>query len=741
MKKHCVWLAVGALASGWTVAEEIKTQESIHATGLASGEQIVIDGRLDDSAWQRATAYPLAHVYSPTGAAVEIPETVYRVMVDREFLYIGIDCRDPNPKAIWQVLAHRDVVSNADTVKVWIDPQGARKFAQIFKAAAGGAIRDGTYYEDSGQEDKSPDFAFESATQINERGWSVEFKIPASSLRIDGHKQPTLLVTRFYPRGNSFIFASTDIDDRHQCILCKNLPLTGLDDMKRGSALTLTPYVSVTKSHGDFGSATKGRAGADLKWRLNDAAVIDATLYPDFSQVELDTPQLSANASYALFYPEKRPFFLEGLDLFDTPLRAVYTRTITKPNWGTRITNRGNGNDAVLLATHDDGGGSVLLPGPWGTDLAQQPASTAAIVRSRFHVRDIHAGVVAALKDYGIYGSNIVSGGDAVYATKSNRYNAQVVVSRTSALPTNVAGDNGFVKGEAQDSVAEYFGWKHDSSKWHARSFVQRIGNNFRDDSGFVEANGLYSGEFFVGRDIKPVFGWSEVLPYILLRHKKTLDGETISTDYMPGISVDAGASTHFEVLAMPASQRRTDPSKALHRLSLAELIVYTAPARWMPDAQLTVDVGHRLDTLSDRVGSGYSVQFVPTFLIRSRLRIGATLAQEYIAADAPTDPNAGESNNKHTLLRDSVVAINASYFFNANNELRGTYQYHETYRDQRAFTQTVTEHVDSNLVSLVYTWTPSLGKAFYAGGTWSSAKDSTHTEGAELFTKMSWAF
>jgi hypothetical protein len=146
------------------------------------------------------------------------------------------------------------------------------------------------------------------------------------------------------------------------------------------------------------------------------------------------------------------------------------------------------------------------------------------------------------------------------------------------------------------------------------------------------------------------------------------------------------------------------------------------------------VDAGDRLDTLSDRVGSGYQVRLVPTFLVRSRLRVGGVLAQEYIAADDPLGVT-------RTLLRDSVAELNASYFFNPINELRGTYQHHETYRDPLAFTQVVTEDYHSDLLSLVYTWSPSLGKAFYAGGTWSTAEDTTRTKGAEIFVKMSWAF
>ncbi len=700
-----LWWSVAGLALGATAEREIK------AIPLPAGERIVIDGRLDESAWQSAQSHALAFKFSPSNLDTTIPETTYRILVDGDSLYVGIDCRDPNPKDIRQELSHRDLVEGADSVKVWIDPTGQRKFAQIFKIAAGGAIWDGTHYDDSGRDDTAPDFPFEAASHVDEHGWSAEFKIPASSLRLNGRAEPTILVTRYVPRSTGFVFASTDINDHQNCTLCKNPTLTGLTGMQRGSALMLTPYVSATKHSGDFGSATQGRAGVDLKWRWNDSAVVDATLYPDFSQVELDTPQLSANAAYALFFPEKRPFFLEGLDLFDTPYRAVYTRTITKPSFGARITNRGDNNDTIVLAAKDDGGGSILLPRPWGTDLATQPTSTSAVARTRFHVYGSHAGVIAALKDYGDQGSNVLGGGDFVYSGQHDRYNAQILASRTTAL----ANGGVLEKGDARDGAAEFLGWNHDSNEWHAHAITQHIDKGFRDDSGFIEAAGFQSGEVFAGRELKPVLGLSVFMPYLMMRQRETLTGETIATNYIAGLVMEPGAGSHFEVIAFPKALQRVNADLPLHRVSYLQSVWFANPARFMPEVQLIVQAGQRLDTLSDRVGSGYSVNFSPTFLLRTRLRIGATLAQEYIRGGDVLNQTSGQ---QRIWLRDSVVATNVSYFFDRVNELRGTYQHHESYRDPLAFSVPVTERTSSDLVSLVYTWTPSLGKAFYAGGT-----------------------
>src|SRR5215813_4931375 len=117
---------------------------------------------------------------------------------------------------------------------------------------------------------------------------------------------------------------------------------------------------------------TKGEFGLDLKWLPDAGTVVDATINPDFSQVESDVVQIGVNERFALFYPEKRPFFLEQVDLLQTPIQAIYTRTITDPFWGARLTSRAGSTSYTVLATDDRGGGTVVIPGPVFSDVAPQ---------------------------------------------------------------------------------------------------------------------------------------------------------------------------------------------------------------------------------------------------------------------------------------------------------------------------------------------------------------------------------
>src|SRR5207249_10842279 len=121
----------------------------------------------------------------------------------------------------------------------------------------------------------------------------------------------------------------------------------GRTGLPTGGALAAAPYAPGGKDL---------RAGADVKWTPGAGTALDATRRPDFSQLEADVPQLSVNSQFALFYPEKRPFFLEGSDLFQTPLQVVYTRSIAAPAWGARATGEVGRTAYTLLVARDQAG-------------------------------------------------------------------------------------------------------------------------------------------------------------------------------------------------------------------------------------------------------------------------------------------------------------------------------------------------------------------------------------------------
>src|SRR5262249_40401941 len=140
---------------------------------------------------------------------------------------------------------------------------------------------------------------------------------------------------------------------------------------------------------------------------------IDATVRPDFSQIESDAAQIVANERFALSFPEKRPFFLEGSDLFSTPIHAVYTRTVTSPSLGLRGTGRIGATAYTARVAHDRGGGLVILPGPEGSDFAAQDfSSDVGVMRVRHDFGRSFVSLLATSRVIDKGGDNLVVGPD-----------------------------------------------------------------------------------------------------------------------------------------------------------------------------------------------------------------------------------------------------------------------------------------------------------------------------------------
>ncbi len=341
---------------------------------------ITIDGELDDPGWQGAMRVDTWYETNPGDNLPAKLKNVGYLAYDDKFLYAGFSFADPNPSKIRAPFADRDNVSGSSTDYggLILDTRGEAKNAILFLATPRGIQYD-AFTDDSSSEDSSPDWHWEAAGKITKEGWQLEIRIPFSSLRYpkaDLQKWNVLLY-RNYPRDFRYQMFSAKLPRDENCFICHSNPLAGLQGLPRGGNLIVAPYVTAKEEavpRDGTGSPlvnqpVKVDGGLDVKWTPNAVTAIDGTINPDFSQVESDVAQLTANQRFALLYPEKRPFFLEGIDLFATPIQAVYTRTITAPRWGARVTGKLGGTSYTALVTEDKGGGSVILPGPNGSEL------------------------------------------------------------------------------------------------------------------------------------------------------------------------------------------------------------------------------------------------------------------------------------------------------------------------------------------------------------------------------------
>ncbi len=339
-------------------------------------ETIQVDGRLDEPAWAQAARLVGFSQYQPVDSRPAEEQTEVLVWYSPGALHFGIIAHDREPGAIRATVADRDNLSRDDTVTVYLDTFNDKRRAFFFTVNPLGMQEDGVRSEGAfnagtmfgGMTDKNPDYQWDSKGRVTEEGFVVEIRIPFKSLRYSGSAPQRwgINVERKVQR-TGYLDTWTDVKRANSSYLAQAGGIDGLHDMKRGVVTEIQPFVTAATDGALRADGTFGRGSADvnpgvnLRFGMTNASV-DATVNPDFSQVESDAGQVTANQRFALFYAEKRPFFLEGIELFSTPNQLVYTRQIVSPIAGGKVTGKfGKLNVAALSAKEKDSAGSALF--------------------------------------------------------------------------------------------------------------------------------------------------------------------------------------------------------------------------------------------------------------------------------------------------------------------------------------------------------------------------------------------
>lgn len=301
----------------------------------------VIDGALTDSVWisARAAAVRSFTQYEPTEGRPISESTLVAVAYDEAALYVGFWCYDSEPNRILKQLVRRDRSSESDRVLLMLDPAHDHQTGNYFELSAAGVQRDGRFYNDNWSDD-SWDGVWAGDVQMLPWGWTAEMRIPYSCLRFPDQAQQVWgidfnrSISRKQENAEWAFWPSSESGE-----MSKTGHLTGLDDIHAGNHLELLPYLvskleAEPKSIGNpDGRDYLGNTGFDLKYALSSDLILDATVNPDFGQVELDQPVLNLS-TYETFYSEKRPFFVEGANLFETDYTLFYSRRIGRPPRG-----------------------------------------------------------------------------------------------------------------------------------------------------------------------------------------------------------------------------------------------------------------------------------------------------------------------------------------------------------------------------------------------------------------------
>ena len=497
----------GLLLSFLLAAVQQNEQASTAAAREAQVRPIVrasvpakIDGVLDDEIWKSAMRIPLEYEWQP-GDNIKAPvETLSYVAFDDGHIYVAFDAKDPEPGKIRAHLDDRDLPFQDDTVGFFLDTfnDGRRGFQ--FRVNPLGVQMDATNSDVNGNEDWSWDAIWESRARITAEGYIVEVAIPFSSLRFPRSSEPQtwgFMTMRDWPRSVRHRMRSQYFDNKRGCLVCQFDKISGLQGMEPGRNIEITPTLTGlrTDRRADFpgGPFVNGDAkpdvGVSLRWSVTPNVALNAAVNPDFSQVEADVAQLDVNNSFALFFPEKRPFFLEGADIFSTPFPLVFSRTVADPTWGAKVTGK-EGRSAFGAFAARDKITNILIPGYDGSDEdTLQVHSTEAVMRYRADVGSgSSVGAVATLRDGGDYRNNVAGIDGDIRLGKADRLRFHAVASDTrypDAFATSHSQPLGAFSGSALR--LRYF---RETRDWFWEARAERVSKDFRADSGFMSQVG-----------------------------------------------------------------------------------------------------------------------------------------------------------------------------------------------------------------------------------------------------------
>ena len=290
----------------------------------------------------------------------------------RRAIYFVFICRDHHINQLRGHLARRENILNDDNVSVLLDPFQDHRKGVLFTVNPAGVQADAAWDEINGQ-DYSYDQVWDSDGQVMRDGWMALIAIPFRSLRfrpngsdwgvVFGRNFPRNSETDFWPR------VATSISG----VLSQEATLRGIVGVTGSHNVQINPYAlgqnertleTLDPLNPSFSSRhLEGTAGGEVKAILKDSIVFDATINPDFSDIESDQPQFTVNQRYPVYFPELRPFFLENANYFATPITLVYTRNIVHPEYGGRVTGKIRHTNLGLFAIDDREPGQTVAPG------------------------------------------------------------------------------------------------------------------------------------------------------------------------------------------------------------------------------------------------------------------------------------------------------------------------------------------------------------------------------------------
>ncbi len=419
-----------------------------------------LTGRLTDPRWRFAPRVHLDYEIQPGDNTPAPQRTTVLTLYNSRYLYLGFICHDTNPSQIRAHVTERDNAFNDDFIGVIMDTYDDHQRAyELFEnpfAVQMDGLRTGN------NEDMSFDMIWSSRAAINDSGYTAVMAIPFKSLRFPARDVQNwgIEFIRNIPRASRIQVSWVHLNLNDPCLLCQMGTLEGLKGLQSTGSVELLPYAmgfetgnindASNPTSGFSNGPVKGRVGIGFKYSPNPSLSLEAVANPDFSQVESDAAQISVNNTFALFYPEMRPFFMEGSDIFSTMIQAYYSRTINNPLAAAKVVDK-SGPWSIAYLGAEDRDSPFIVAGEEGSvsdnngdNAFSTPfRSVSNIFRARYNFGlNSFVGALGTARNF-THAHNYVAGADwSIFFDKNYTFEGQALLSNTRELnDTNLVSD------------------------------------------------------------------------------------------------------------------------------------------------------------------------------------------------------------------------------------------------------------------------------------------------------------
>lgn len=478
---------------------------------------ITIDGILKEDEYSNAMKINGFTQFSPVENLIPLIKTEVFIGLDDVNLYLGIKCFEDNISCIRANIQKRDNVFMDDLIIVYLDTDGDLKDAYIFGVNPKGSIMDGIRKQDTGDEDYTLDLEWEAKSMINNDYWVLEIRIPFSSL-VFSKGEWKIIILRTRPRDATELYAFPYITLNKPGLLSQGKDIKiDIDKIRKKRELSIIPYFLSSQEGYKIDTIYNQdrvlyKAGLSSRFLVLQSQVVDITINPDYAEIEADEPQITINNPYAIYYTEKRPFFLEKKSILDSPIDILYTRSINNPLIGIKTLGNIKGTDYIAFSGIDRNTVWIVPFEDFSVDVVSEEKSYSGFLRTETKI----------LKDFTlgsfIIGRKIKDGYNGVISLDGNgslyehlNFNYQVGYSRTKEMNDTIISEyinditfDGYTGGFDGEEFKGYAGkidlnlvFKH----LYSGISYYNVSPLFRTDLGYIEKNNTIEKKFY----IKPV--------------------------------------------------------------------------------------------------------------------------------------------------------------------------------------------------------------------------------------------